>query len=141
MTITRLSRVIAACLRLSRRAPARTRQHRSMLSHRPVSAGNNLPTRSFLREGHAKRQLKSRPQGFLETVFACVLAAFLKMAANVLRVIGCIFFRVSSRGSKFSCLRFIDLLYHARRTLRIAKTELVTSFHRAFAANRWLQAR
>jgi hypothetical protein len=59
----------------------------------------------------------------LEEVFAFVLAAFFKIAANAPRVIGRIFFRVSLRGSRFFCLRFIGLLYHARRALRIGKGE------------------
>jgi hypothetical protein len=66
----------------------------------------------------------------LKTVFGCVLAAFRKMAAKVLRVIGFIFFRVSSRGSRFSCFRFIDVLYHAQRRRENWKSGAVALFDR-----------
>jgi len=70
----------------------------------------------------------------LGEVFGFVLAAFFKIAANASRVNGCIFFRVSSRGSKFFFFRLIDLLYHARRALRIGKAQLLPHSLR-FAAN------
>jgi hypothetical protein len=76
----------------------------------------------------------------LEKDFAWVLAAFLKIAVNRSRVIGRIFFRVSSSGSKVFLARFIDLLYHAPRALRIEKAEWLLNSRRASAANRQLQA-
>ena len=61
----------------------------------------------------------------MEKAFACVLAALLSSAVNRSRVIGCIFFRVSSSGSTFFFVRFIAQLYHVPRTLRIGKTKLL----------------
>ena len=107
-----------------------------MLSH-PVSAENNLTARSVFERASRKTLVEVKSQGFLEAVFAFVLAAFFKIAAKAPRVIGRIFFRVSSRGSKFFCLCFIDLLYHARRRLRIGRAEPSLDSI-AFAANRQL---
>jgi len=47
--------------------------------------------------------------GFLEGV----VMAFATIVVKVSRVIGRIFFRVSSRGSKVFRIRFITILYHA----------------------------
>jgi hypothetical protein len=75
--------------------------------------------------GHNQNLTKVYGKSFLEKAFACVLAAFLSSAVNRSRVIGCIFFRVSSSGSKFFFVRFIAQLYHAPQALRIEKTDLL----------------
>jgi hypothetical protein len=52
--------------------------------------------------------------GFLEGV----LIALATIALKVSRVIGRIFFRVSSRGSSIFCVCFIAILYHAGYNLK-----------------------